>query len=88
MERHQFLERGNPPLRYRLIFNRRRVIHITLPAPAFFNFQEKQRYFILEEEAEEYERSAETARLNEAARQAVAAALQYNPNYYHGYYPG
>jgi hypothetical protein len=88
MERHQFLERNDPPLRYRPIFNRRRVFHITLPAPAFFNFQEKHRHFILEEEAEEYERAVETARLNEAARQAVAAALQYNPNYDYGYYPG
>lgn len=88
MERYQFHERSDPPFRYRLIFNRNRVVHITLPAPAYFNIQEKQRYFILEEEAEEYERAVETARRNEAAHQAVAAALQYNPNYYHGYYPG
>jgi hypothetical protein len=39
-------------------------------------------------EAEEYERARETARLNEAARQTVVAAIQFNPNYDFGYYPG
>jgi hypothetical protein len=39
------------------------------------------------EEAEEYERARETARLNEAACQAVATAIQYNPNYDYGYHP-
>jgi hypothetical protein len=81
MERFQFLERGEMPFQYRLIFDRRCVIHITLPAPAFFDFQVKRRYFILMEEADEYERAMETTRLNEAAHQAVAAAIQYNPNY-------
>ena len=41
MECHQFLKRGTAPFRYRLVFNRRRVIYVTLPAPSFFNFQEK-----------------------------------------------
>ena len=40
------------------------------------------------EEAEEYERAKETARLNEAAHQTVAAAIQFNPNYGYGYQPG
>ena len=38
MVRYQFLERNEQPLLYRLIFDRQRVVHITLPAPAFFNF--------------------------------------------------
>jgi hypothetical protein len=46
-----------------------------LPTPAFFDFQIKRRYFITREEAEEYERERETARLYEAAIQAVAAAV-------------
>jgi hypothetical protein len=40
------------------------------------------------EEAKEYERARETARLNEVARQAVATAIQFNPNYDYGYQPG
>ena len=88
LTRYQFLERDHGSLLYRLIFNRQRVFHITLPAPAFFNFQVNGRYFITREEANEYERTAEAARLQEAARQAVAAAAQYNPNYDFGYHSG
>ena len=50
---HQFLERDDPPLRYKIIFNRRHVFPITLPTPSLFNFQEKRRHLILEEEAED-----------------------------------
>ena len=85
---YQFLERSEQSLLYRLIFDRQRAIHITLPAPAFFNFQIKWRYFITGEDANEYEREAEAARLHAAAIQAVAAASQYNPNYDFGYYLG
>ena len=88
MVRYQFLERNEQSLQYRLIFDRQRVVHITLPAPAFFNFQVNRRYFITREKANEYERVAEAARLQEAARQAVAAAVQYNPNYDFRYNPG
>ena len=88
MECFQFLERGDLPFQYRLIFDRRRIFHITLPAPAFFEFQGKQRYFILREEAEEYERARKAACLNEAARQAVVDAIEFNMNYDFGYHPG
>ena len=88
MIRYQFLERNEQSLLYRLIFDRQRAVHITLPAPDFFNFQEKWRHFITIEEANEYEREAEAARLRAAAAQAVAAAAQFNPNYDFGYYPG
>ena len=40
------------------------------------------------EEAEEYERARETACLNEATCQAVAAAIQYIPNYDYDYHLG
>ena len=88
MVRYQFLERCELPFQYRLIFDRSRVVPFTLPAPSFFDFQVKQRYFITREEANEYERARETARLHEAARQAVAAAIEYNPNYNSGFYLG
>ena len=73
---------------YRLIFDKRRVFHITLPAPAFFDSQTKRRYVITREEADEYERRAEAARRHAAAQQAIAAASQYDPSYYYGYPPG
>ena len=38
MVHHQFIERNESPLQYRLIFDRRRVVRITLPAPAFFDY--------------------------------------------------
>ena len=71
---HQFVERTEPPLQYRLIFDRRRVVHIALPAPTFFDSQAKRRYIITREEADEYERGVEAAQRRAAAQQAVAAA--------------
>ena len=88
MVRHQFLERNDQFLQYQLIFDRRRTIHVALPAPSFFDFQAKRRYVITREEANEYERRAEAAPLQAAARQAVAAASQYDPSYNFGYPPG
>ena len=88
MVRHQFLETNEQFLQYQLIFDRRRTVHITLPAPTFFNFQANGRYFVTKEEANEYERRMEAARLQVVALQAVAAASQYNPNYDFGYPPG
>ena len=38
MVHHQFVERNESPLQYRLIFDRRRAVRITLPAPAFFDY--------------------------------------------------
>ena len=63
MVRHQFVERNDQSLQYRLIFDRRRTYHVALPAPNFFDFQEKGRYVITRVEATEYERRAEAARL-------------------------
>ena len=42
MVHHRFLERNEQSLQYRLVFDRRRAVHITLPAPAFFDYQAKQ----------------------------------------------
>ena len=85
---HQFVERNESPLQYRLIFDSRRTYHVTLPASTFFDFQEKRGYFITREEAEEYKRRAKIARLQDAAHDAMTAASQYDPNYYYGYPPG
>ena len=81
MVHHQFVERNESPLQYRLIFDRRRDVHITLPAPAFFDYQAKAIYVITREETDEYERRAEAARRHAAAQEAIAAASQYDPNY-------
>ena len=67
MVHHHFVERNKSPLQYRLIFDRRRVVHITLPARAFFDHQAKGRYVITREETDEYERRAEAARRHAAA---------------------
>ena len=88
MVRYQFLERCELPFQYRLIFDRHHVIRITLPAPAFFNYQARGGYTITREEADEYERREEAACRHAAAQQAIAAASQYDPNYYYGYPPG
>ena len=87
MVRHQFLERNEQFLQCRLILDIRRTVHVALPAPTFFNFQAKRRYVITREEANEYERRTEAARLQAAARRAVAAASQYDPSYNFGYPP-
>ena len=68
MVRHQFLERNEQFLQYRLIFDRRRAVRITLHAPAFFDYQAKGRYIITREEADEYKRRAEVARRHAAAQ--------------------
>ena len=68
MVNHHFLERNEQFLQYRLIFDKRCTVHIALPAPTFFDFQAKRRYVITREEANEYERRTEAARLQAAAR--------------------
>ena len=88
MVRPQFVERNEQFLQYRLIFDRRRTVHVALLVPTFFEFQAKGRYVITREEANEYERSTKAARLRAAALEAVAAASQYNPKYDFGYPPG
>ena len=74
MVRHQFAEKNDQFLQYRLIFDRRHTYHVALPAPTFFDFQEKGRYVITREEANEYERRTEAARHHAAAQEAIAAA--------------
>ena len=88
MVRHLFIERNEQHLQYRLIFDRRRIVHVALPAPAFFDFQTKGRYVITREEATEYERRTEAACLQAAAHQAIADASQYDPSFNFGYPPG
>ena len=77
---HQFVESNNQFLQYQLIFDRRRIVHVSLPAPAFFDFQTKGRYVITREEANKYERT-EATRLQDVPHEAIATASQYNPSY-------
>ena len=89
MVHHQFVERNESPLQYRLIFDRHRAARITLPAPAFFDYQARGGYTITREEADEYERREEAARHHTAAQEAIAAASQYDPSKsYYGYQSG
>ena len=85
MVNHHFLERNDQFLQYRLIFERHRDVHITLPAPALFDYQAKRRYVITREEENEYERRTKAARRHAAAQEAMAAASQYDPSYNFGY---
>ena len=80
MVRHQFIERNEQFLQYRLTFDRHRTVHVALPAPAFFDFQTKGRYVITREEANKYERT-EATRLQDVPHEAIATASQYNPSY-------
>ena len=68
MVRHQFVERNEQSLQYRLIFDRHFTVHAALPTPDFFDFQAKRRYVITREEANKYGRRMEAARLQVAAR--------------------
>ena len=80
---HQFVERNESPLRYRLIFDRRHAVCITLPAPFLFDYRAKERYVVTREEAAEHEGRAEAARQHAAAQEAIA-----DPSYNYGYQPG
>ena len=84
---HQFLERNEQFLHYRLIYNRCNIVHVTLPAPLLFDYQGKGRYVVTREEAAEHEGRAEAARQHAATQEAFAAASQYNPSYNYGYQP-
>ena len=41
MVQHHFLKRNEQFLKYRLIFDRRSAVHVTLPAPFLFDYQAK-----------------------------------------------
>ena len=82
---HQFLRRNEQFLQYRLTYDRRNVVHVTLPAPYLFDYQAKGRYVVTREEAAEYERGMEAARQHATA---AVAASQYNPSFTYGYQLG
>ena len=88
MVQHHLLKRNEQFLQYRLIFDRRSAVHVTLPAPFLFDYQAKGRYVVTREEAAKHEGRAEAARQHAAALEAFAAASQYDPSYNYGYQPG
>ena len=87
MVHHQFLARNEQFLHYRLIYDRRNVVHVTLPAPYLFDYQARGRYVVTREEAAEYERGMEAARQHAAAEEVVASASRYNPSFTYEYQP-
>ena len=88
MVKHRFLLRNEQFLQYRLIFDRRSSVHVTLPAPSLFDYQAKRRYVVTREEAAEHEGRAEASRQYAATQEALVAASQYDPSYNYGYQPG
>jgi hypothetical protein len=57
-------------------------VYVALPAPALFDFQNKQIYYLLESEVHEYKAAVEAARLAEEAAQRASMS------YHFDYYPG
>ena len=88
MVNHHFLRRNEQFLQYRLIYDRRNIVHVNLAAPHILDYQAKGRYVVTREEATEYERGMEAARQHAAAQEAVASSSQYYPGYSYGYQPG
>ena len=88
MVNHQFLRRNEQFLHYRLIYNRRNVVHVTLHAPLLFDYHAKRRYVVTREEAVEHEGREEAARQHAAAQEAFAVASQYDPSYNYRYQLG
>ena len=88
MVHHHFLKRNEQFMQYRLIYDRRNTVHVTLPAPLLFDYQAKGRYVVTSEEAAEHEGTAGAARQHAAAQEAFAAASQYDPSCNYGYQPG
>ena len=68
MASYQFLGRNEQFLQYRLTYDRRNIVHVTLPAPYLFNYQAKGRYVVTGEEVAKHERRAEAARQHAAAQ--------------------
>jgi hypothetical protein len=81
MQRHEFIKNNTYKYDYNLIFDKYRSVSVILAAPILFDFQSKQRYFLHENEAHEYNAAVEAARL------AEEAAQQASMSYHYDYYP-
>ena len=88
MVKHRFLLRNETIPQYRLIFDRRSSVHVTLPAPLLFDYQAKRRYVVTREEAAEHEGRAEVAQQHAAAQDAFAVVSQYDHSYNYEYQTG
>jgi hypothetical protein len=82
MQNHEFIKRNTHRYDYNLIFDKYHSVFVILPAPAVFDFQNKQRYFLHENEVHEYNTAVEAACLVEEAAQN--ASMSYHFNYYPG----
>ena len=81
MREHKFLKCNAQEYEYNLIFNKSRSVYVVLPAPALFNYQNRQRYYLLESEVHEYKAAVEAAHLAEEATQNASTS------YHFDYYP-
>ena len=81
MRRHDFIKDGARNYDYNSIFDKIRIVYVIFPAPTLFDFQRKQRHFIYESEAREYNTVVEDARMAEDAAQRASTS------YHFDYYP-
>ena len=65
------------------MFNQSHVVDTYLPAPALFDYNNKERYFVLESEARAHNAAVVAARQAEAS--APRASMSYYPGHYAGY---
>jgi hypothetical protein len=82
MQNHEFIKRNTHRYDYNLIFDKYCSVFVVLPAPVLFDFQNKQRYFLHENEVHEYNAAVEAARLAEEVAQNASTS------YHFDYYPG
>jgi hypothetical protein len=82
MREHKFLKRDAHGYEYNLVFDKYRSVYVALPAPALFDFQNKQRYSLSESEVHEYNAAVE------ATRRAEGVAQNASTSYHFDYYPG
>ena len=81
MQRHDFIIDMTQGYDYNLTFDKYRTVSVMLPVPALFDFQNKQRYFIYENETHVYNTVVEAARLAEQATRNASTS------YHFDYYP-
>ena len=83
MQRHEFIKSGARNYNYNMMFDKKPIVPVILPAPALFDYYIKGRYYILESEAREYNAAIEAAL--RAEESAPSASVCYHSDYYLGY---
>ena len=83
LKEHKILKGKIHDFTYNLMFNQSHVVDTYLLAPALFDYNIKERYFVLESEARAHNATVEAARRAEAS--APRASVSYHADYYPGY---